>query len=264
MPISGAGGIGTATGFRNQFIAQILAICGDTRLLWLPKPTDTTTSTDESLNGRTLTYDATIAARLSGQGLGQMVSFSGAQYATAPDDGGLSFGNGSTDSAFSIVVLANVTDTAGSRSLVTKAATNDFSGNAAEWEFQITSDDKLRLYLWDDSATVVVNRLSNAAITQGSPRLFAATYSGTGGASAANGIVLYQDAVVVASTATNEAAYVAMEDTGSELAIGATYTHAFNRFAGSMGLALICAKALSAHELWALKKAVNGYFGLSL
>lgn len=52
--------------------------------------------------------------------------------------------------------------------------------------------------------------------------LFAATYDATGGATAANGIILYVDGVAVASTVTNDADYVAMQNTNSDVLLGAS------------------------------------------
>ena len=68
-------------------------------------------------------------------------------------------------------------------------------------------------------------RLSDDALTEGW-HFVAATYDSTGGATAANGIVLYVDGVAVDSTAHNEATYVAMEDTATKVRIGASYSGA--------------------------------------
>lgn len=250
----------STTAARNELIGQIMAITGDTRLIWLPQSTDTTTSLGESYVGATMTYDATIAARLTASGLGQLVSFSGSgQYATTPDNANFTFGTGAADSAFTVIVLANVTDTAALRTFLSKYTTSN-----TEWIYGITASDTLFLNVYDDSAGVGAGRASNAAITQGSLHLFAASYSGTGGATAANGIALYQDAVVVASTAINNGAYVAMEDKGAALEIGSHTAHTSAFMQGQLGLAIICAKALSVSEHWAIKKLVNGYFGLAL
>jgi len=267
MPLYGAGGgLLTAQQERDAFVSRILAITGDTRLFWLPKATDTTTSADESLNGNTATHNASIATRLTASGLGQMVTFSpgSSHHAIINDTAPLTFGNGSTDSAFSIVALANVTDTAAGRIIFSKLETNDGTGDGGEYYFGVNSSDKLQLVLWDNSTLAAPDRTSDAAITMGSTRLFAATYAGTGGATAANGITLYQDAVAIASTATNSGSYVAMEDKASEVCIGSFINHSISFMNGSLGLVLVCAKVLSASELWAMKKAINSFFGLSL
>ncbi len=252
----------TPTEVREQFLGNMLAILGDTRLLWTPKGSDTTTSLDESLTGRTMTYDATIASRLSALGLGYAVTFNGtSQYASTPDTANLSFGNSTVDQPFSIVALVNVTDTAAARDIITKFA----GATSGEYAFRVAAGDTLVLAVYDDSTDVQPVRTSNAVITQGSWVLFGATYSAaTGGATAANDMTLYQNGVVIASTATNNASYVAMEDTTNVVEIGAALAHTANFFNGSMALVAVCQNNLDASDHWAIKKLVNDYFGLAL
>src|SRR5688500_10685499 len=99
---------------RAAFIVRLIGILGDVRLLWLPKAADTTTSITDDPSFRTVTWDATVASRLSSLGRGTSQSFVAAssQYGTTPDTADLSFGDGAADSAFSIIAFANVTDTA--------------------------------------------------------------------------------------------------------------------------------------------------------
>ena len=246
---------------REQFIAQILTITGDTRLFWLPKNTDTTTSIDESLNARVITYDATIAAQFSKVGLGDAVSFNGtSDYGTVPDAANLSFGTGVADIAFSLVTLAKVTDTAAVRTIMAKRNT---SALAREWEWHIATNDTLVLGLYDESVDLEPFRQSNAAITQGTWKLFGASYDGTGGATAADGIILYQDGLSLASTATNMALYVAMEDTTGQLTIGVRNAATNDALmSGDMAMNLIVAKVLTASEMWAIYQTCRGYFNL--
>lgn len=248
---------------RDRFIGDILTITGDTRRLWTPKPTDTTTSLDESLNGATLTHGATLAGRLSALGLGYAASFNGTtDYSSFPDAADLSFNTaGVTDLPFSVVCLANITDTAGQRTLLSKF--DNTTGN--EWILDVLSTDKLRLLLADSSAAAFSIRTSDVAIAQGAPHLYVSTYSGVGGASAANGVVLYVDGLPVASTTTSVGGvYAAMENLAGVVEIGSIAVHTSSFFIGSQGLSLLCAKALTASEVWAIKKLVNAYFNLSL
>ena len=251
---------------RSRFVSEFTAIATDTRRLWLPEGTDTTTSTDASSVGTTITHSATCVGRFQPMGLHcrPAVGFSaGANpYAEMPDANDVTFGNGAADSAFSLVALAQVTDTAAARVLIAKL--NDNGATGGEWYWQIDAADKLQLALWDASAAVSPNRTSDAAITQGVPKLFAATYSGAGGATAANGITLYQDGVVIASTASNNASYVAMENTASTIEIGTFVTHVASFFRGNIGLLAVCGGALTAQNLLDIKALVNRYYGLYL
>lgn len=263
-PINSLTGLtGSSDELRDQFIAQLLAILGDTRLLWLPEGTDTTTSTDKSLNENTITWDATVAARLSALGLGYSQSFSGTgQFGAVPDAANLSFGDGSADEPFSVVVLANVTDTAAARGFCGKW---NAAGTQREWFFNIGTGDQLTLNLYDESADVQPSRASDGTITQGAVGLFAGVYSAaTGGATAANDITLYENGLAVASTASNNASYVAMENGTSPLHVGSRGPSAELPMNGSMALMALCQKALTASEIWAIKTLCNGYFSLSL
>lgn len=238
---------------------RLLPILGDTRLLWMPRPGDATTAlTTETSAGRVVTYDATVAARLSSLGRGYAQTFDGAaNYGTTPDTADLSFGNGTTDQAFSIVALANVTDTAASRRLVAKNAASN-----QEWVFGIGGSDLLTLLIGDQSAGVSAFRLANGAATQGSWRLFGGTYDGTGGATAANGMTLYQDGAVIASVATNDAGYVAMENLAAAVEIGSDTAHTANFMQGSLALVAVCAKALTAADHAAIFAVCRRYFGV--
>lgn len=246
----------SALGARNRFIGQLLAILGDCRLLFLPDGADTTTSTDQSLNGRTLTHSATIAARLSRLGDGYEVSFNATdQYAQTPDVANLTFGTGAADAVMSIVALATVTDSAAARTLVAK-----YAGTAREWLFGIDTADKLQFLVYDESVDVAPVRVSTPVVTQASPTLFGVTYDGTGGATAMNGATLYENGLVKTSTATNNASYVAMEDTAAVVAIGALSTLTQQMFGGKIDLVAVTAKALTAADHWAIRKLCEGYF----
>lgn len=251
---------------RARFLSRFAAIATDARFVWLPLPTDTTTSVDASSNAATITHSQTVADRWQQMGTrGLAVNFSAGpnKWADVPDLAAYTFGNGAADSAFTLIALAQVTDTAAARVLIAKLNDNG-GGTGGEWYWQIDSSDRLQMALWDRSASVSPNRTSDAAILQGVPKLFATTYDGTGGATAANGITLYQDGVVIASTASNNASYVAMENTTHTIEIGTFVNHAASFMRGNIGLLAICGGALSAQNLLAIKALCNEYFGLRL
>ncbi len=250
--------VGELSMTERQFITLLLDLLGgDCRLLWLPLASDTTTNTTrENATGRVMTYDATVAARLASLGRAIAQTFNGsANYGTTPDTTNLTFGTGAADLPCSIVVLANVTDTAAVRVLVSKFTTSN-----REYQLFVDATDKLSLLLQDESAAVAASRLSDAAITQASWRLFGASYDGTGGTTAANGITLYQDGAVIPSTPSNNASYVAMENLAAAFEIGSNTAHAANFFSGSLALATVCAKALVPAEHAAINALCKRYF----
>jgi hypothetical protein len=233
---------------RVPFVRQLKALLGDVRFLYVAQIGDTTSSVSLDTEAKVITWDATIAGRLTTCKRAAAQSFISAssQYGTTPDAASISFGNGTVDSAFTVLALANVTDTAASRVLISKWN----AGTASEWLFVVTAADILTLFLFDQSAGVLPFRASNAVITQGSWRLFGATYSAaTGGATAANDITLYQDGAVIASTATNAGTYVAMEDLAAPVEIGSHTLHTTAFLDGSIAMIAVVAGALSSTQM---------------
>ena len=207
------------------------------------------------------TMNATVAGRVASvgsRGVGFTFAPASTQYATLPDAAGLSFGNGTTDSAFSIVILATITDTVASRGLLAKWNT------AQEWLFYVTTADKLELALYDQSTGDQPYRTSNAAIAMGSPHVYGMTYSPPGGVNPASGITFYQDAAVLASTATASASYAAMENGAAAVEIGSINGGTVLYGNGTYGLIALCQKALSAQDHADIKTLVNRYYGLAL
>ncbi len=249
-----------------QFIADLQAV-GQIRALWIPNATDTTMTTSTGPDPRVWTYDATIAARLSALGPlgGQLVTFNGtSQYATTPDTNDLSFGNGTVDSPFSIVALANVTAMATNAAIFSK---DTAASPNREYQLQVigTTNDLQMVLDSQGASTHQALRTTNAGVATGGLHLFVATYSAaTGGATAGNDIVLTQDARVIPSTATNDASYVAMSNGAGTGNLGMRGATPGNFFGGSMGFMTIYGNALSLVQQAQVKTAVNNYFGTAL
>lgn len=242
---------------RDDFLADLVKILGDVAWIWLPAETDTTTSTDQGYSARTITHDATIAARLSDQGLGQRVSFNGStQYATIPDAADLTFSSGGVDSGHSAGFLGNVTNVAAIKTLLSK-----YNTGQAERNWAINASGVMNVELYDQSGGGFIARSSNAAITMGADRLFG--YSYTGSATTA-GITEYDGGAVLASTAASGATYASMDNGTSAVEIGSLVNHSAFFLAGSCLLAFETRKVLSAADWWALKRLCNAYFNLSL
>jgi hypothetical protein len=161
-----------------------------------------------------------------------------------------SFGDGSNDSTMTITAWINATDTAANRDIVTKWAADDVP--QAEWVFRVDSSDKLAFFARDVSAGVNINRTSDSAVTQGSWIHVVVTYDGTGGATAMNGVTLYSNGASIASTATNNAGYVAMEPDTASVVIGEQHDPASNDFNGSIDDVRIYNRVLTAAEITAL------------
>lgn len=248
---------------RQEFIHDFLTIAPDTRLLWLPVGSETTTSTDRSRNARVITYDATVAGRYSTLGSGLSVSFNGTdQEADTPDVAALSFGDASVDEPFSIVAWVNQTATTGIKEILTKY---DITTGLTkrEWRFFLDAAEKLNLVLYDESVPANIGRLYNTALATGSVLFVAGTYSGS---ILSSGVKLYSAAALIDDTDVASGAYVAMENTASLVRLGFSQGAAagVNFFPGSMACVALVAGALDADELHALKLLGNGYFQLTL
>jgi len=253
------------TGRRQRdaaWLAESLRDVAPVRVLRIPSPEDTTTNRFKP-DGRVWTDSATIQGRITYQGNGILVEYNGTdQYASTPDEGTIPQGNGTIDPALSLVCLANVTDTANNRVLMSKYSD---TGPNREWLWRIDTTDKQSFLAYDESASAFQIRTADAATTHGVPRLFGMTYSGVGGANAANGMTLYENGALVASTATPNASYVAMEDSAAALAIGVlSIPGGGAQFGqGSFGFVAVYAAALTAVQHKQVNDIKREYYGLA-
>ena len=243
---------------RRRFINNALDAAGrsNVRALWTPGPTEGLTVADGAVASRVWTHATTPTGRLSRLGRGYALAFNGTtDFLTCPDATDLSFGDGATDTPFSVFALANVTDTAAARAFLAKNG---------EWAFSINAADKLQLQLVDLSVPAVPSRLQDTATTrQGTWATYSGTYSkATGGATAGNDCTLYENGVLVPSTATNDPAYVAMENGTAVGTLGALNAGASAWVVGSLALILLVAANAPAAVHAQLTQAVRSYFGV--
>jgi hypothetical protein len=136
-------------------------------------------------------------------------------YAQVGDANGLSFGTGTADFPLTFELWMRP-DAMVRHQLLGKWG----AGNHQEYKLQISSG-VIRVDLRDPSAGVTVSAYTgNQTALAGAWHHVAVTYDGRGGATAANGIVIYIDGVAVAVGRINNGAYVAMENTTAPLQIG--------------------------------------------
>jgi hypothetical protein len=156
-------------------------------------------------------------------GLAPVLAFNGSnENADTPAAGTGEFWTPSTrssDSAFSVGAWLNITDTAARRAVIAKWDDSGGSGNEKrEWLLAIESDNKAKLHFIDEDASApsAPDRVTDAAVAQGSWIFLVASYDGGGGSTMANGITFYVDGASVASTASNASNYVAMDVTAAD------------------------------------------------
>ena len=139
------------------------------------------------------------------------------EYLQTADNDNLSFGNGTTDSAFSFSAWVKMSDSTRFRIF------NKGSNFSTDYEYLLATgaDDKLDLNLYDKSTAGRIARRFNTALTsyQGTWIHIVATYDGS---SSSSGIKLYLNGSRVDDIDNNSGTYVAMENTTNKLFIGRT------------------------------------------
>ena len=156
------------------------------------------------------------------------------------------FGDGSSDTAFSFSIWYNSPDVTGS-GVITKSGT---ASAEREYYLYMGNDDKLYWALWDfSSGGYIFSRTNNTLTsTQGSWTHIAVTYDG-GGANTGQEIYLngVKQAVLRSSGTIGSGAYVAMENTAYPLKIGSLLTGSF--FGGDLDEFSMWSKELTADEV---------------
>jgi len=148
------------------------------------------------------------------QGINRAYNFDGVNdYISIPDHNDFSFGDGSTDSPFSLLAAIYLTaDT------TTPIICKRVSTGTAEWALDVLTGGILRYQISDNT---VSHRLT-AESTAGSLSLntwhyVAATYDGAGG------LKVYVDGVNVTDSTVPTGTYVAMHNESSDVTIGVQY-----------------------------------------
>ena len=194
----------------------VLSILGPTGVI-LPLVADTSTNgfaatfTTVGAQAATFTWSeppTTFDTPPGTQGSVPVVTFNGSDEEADSPDANYWSRDDSSGEAWSVGLWINTTGGAAQ----TIFAKYDTAEAIQEWAVQITSDDILGLDVRDDNVNVDVTRDSDAAITTNAWVFLVLTYDGAGGATAMNTVTLYADGSSIASTASNNASYVAMEN----------------------------------------------------
>jgi len=163
-------------------------------------------------------------------------------FVNVADNSNLSFGNGSSDSPFSISTWVNMIDATTFR-IISK-----YASSAKEYFLATDSTDKIVFSLYDHSTGGRLSRKYNTALTsfQGQWIHLAATYDGTTNLS---GLKIYLNATRVDNANNQSGTYTAMEDTTQPLEIGKLTTTNAN---GAMDEVAIFSSELSASDVTAI------------
>lgn len=157
-----------------------------------------------------------LTAPSSYRGIIPYVVFNGSDEEwDTPDADAWSFDDSGTN-PFSFIFWINNDDLASTGSLFNKT---DVDTNE-EYIVNIRADESLQLFVIDESAAANVTRASDATVGNSQWSQIVVVYDSTGGSTAMNGVTIYKNGKSVASTATNDASYVAMENLGAVLSFG--------------------------------------------
>ena len=133
-------------------------------------------------------------------------------FVEVADNSNLSFGNGTTDSPFSISAWVNMTDATRFR-IVSKYDSN------LEYLFATGGTDRIAFNCYDNSTSARIGRQYSTALTslQGTWIHLVATYDGS---TSSTGQKIYLNGSRVDDTNSNSGSYTAMENTTAPLEIG--------------------------------------------
>jgi hypothetical protein len=195
-------------------------------------------------------------------GLAPYLSFDSTHLWNTPDSNDFSFGNGATDTPFSVITLANINDVSQTTSLVAKL---DLTTAATQKEWALNISNTLRLNCYDDSSGGIIGRYYNVALTayNGVWAVYGCTKSS--GITAA-AIKIYLNGVQVDDTNSNAGSYTAMENKAA--AVG-NYTVATGgtislTSVGKQSVVLIISEELTAVKMAQLDALLRSYAGVAL
>lgn len=241
---------------------HFLDICSDARFLfgWLT-PSDNGTEQDLSYTNNDATYvnasDFTSGDQVKKAFAWELDFDAVDDYLTQVDSNSLSFGNSLKDFAFTFFGWIEVVNTATAQVIYSKYST--VAGALREFQIYLDSSEKINLDCYDESVDITAKIITDAALSVGR-HFVVVTYDGRGGATAATGMECYVDGVLVATTETNNANYVAMENTATLPRIGANNDGYY--FQGNMGMIGIDASLWSAEDVWKAYIKTRGFYNL--
>ena len=133
------------------------------------------------------------------------------QYLQVPDSNDLSFGNGSTDSPFSISAWINMDSNASFRIV------NKYDAPNYEYQFDTSASGELRFFVLDGTG---YRGRTSSTLNTGQWYHVVATYSGVGGSAAQNGTKIYVNGANVVGSTSTFGSYTAMSNTTAPVYIG--------------------------------------------
>lgn len=178
--------------------------------------------------GNTLQYTGQVARNGQLED-GPCVDLDGVnQYGVVADSSSLSFGDGSTDSPFSVAISFNADSFgAGKGALVSKSTKP--SAGTIEFALVINDTGNISFFCYDDDGSVSIKSTLDAALSTSTAYEILATYDGSG---SELGLTIYVDGEEPSQTRSENGPYVAMHANSQPIEIGSSIRQspAFSRY----------------------------------
>ena len=211
-----------------------------------------------NFNNGTLVNEPVFSAE-SGAGGTKSFDFDGSSDSiNLGDSDSFSFGDGSNDSPFTVAAWFYAGTLGRVNPIVTKGGYNNDVG---EWHLKLEADNKMYLFLADESLSSTYERAYTTAALGGGWTHIVATYNGVGGTSANAGIAIYVNGDSQGLTLSGAGSYVAMENLGADLLIGKYVDSSTNHFDGKISIVHLYNRALTATEVAQNYRTHKGRFG---
>lgn len=249
---------GSASTSRSAELEAYRAIIPDAVIVWNCAGTCADASTETDIIGNTITATSTASSHKGYRhGGGSYYSFSVAEggYFNAGDSASFSFGNGSNDSPVTLGAWIRRTSAVSGPTIFSKGF-NPAGGG----EYACGAPLGIGAYYIDASEGIYSTSGSSAVVAYDSAwHLVVITYDGTGGSSAMNGTQVYYDGSPTSMDGIlNDPAYVAMENTATDLTIGGSAI--LGSALGDISIAFITAKEMSSNEVLFLYEKTKKFY----
>ena len=177
-------------------------------------------------------------------------------YIDCGDHNIFSFGDGSNDSPFSLNVWINWDAIGSWKSLISK----DGGGSTREWALLTDDSSQIRIFLKNAGGANQQSIDTDSTFSTGTWYNISTTYSGVGGNDATDGLKIYINGIVAATTVSADQAYTAMSNTTSPLDIGRYASSNAQCTNGKISNCQIYNRELSASEVLHNYNALKGRF----
>lgn len=239
-------------------VNQLLPILGDVRGLWACTNGSGTTVTDYSPKAHNLTASADLYTGFTTKPLLKgntgVYSFGGVsgEYLSVANSADFSFGNGTTDTAFSMIAVINKTN-ATDQIIMAKAAVLGGAGDKEWWVDTEGGANQVYVYVSDPATGGNLHAITTSGISLGTWYVICVTYDGSG---SSTGLKIYLNGVLASQSNAKTGTYTAMNNTAEPLDISRP-ADAYGYYNGMGTWYAITGTQLTANQVWNVTKILK-------